>query len=117
MSDENTDSGQRWLPGSEITESIDQDTATRLDGTCLVNNRGYRIQIAAADDSVRLTVEQGQQFDPESQTWSDWEKVDTATATALEKLLLVVANWTADLGTKKSLTPSELATLIRTFAR
>jgi hypothetical protein len=117
MTDENTDSGQRWLPGSEITESIDQDTATNLDGTVLVNNRGYRIQISAADDSVRLTVEQGHQFDPESQTWSDWEKVDTATATSLEELLLIVANRAADLGSTSSLSPSELAALIRTFAR
>lgn len=117
MSDENADSGQRWLPGSEITESIDPETATRLDRTVLVNNRGYRMEITTADDAVRLTIEQAHQFDPESQTWSDWEEVDTATATSLKELLLIVANRAANLGSTSSLSPSELAALIRTFAR
>ena len=62
-------------------------------------------------------IHHAHQFEPESQTWSDWEEVDTATATSLEELLLIIANRAADLGSTSSLSPSELAALIRTFAR
>lgn len=118
MQDENSSPVRHWLPGAEFAESIDSETATSLEGTALVNKRGYRIQIPAADESlIHLSFEQAHQFDPESRSWSDWEEQEAETVASLEELLLVIANWAAELGSHSALSPSELAALIRTFSR